>query len=266
LDWLSDIGLGRRQLEAVEEFVDLLIDCKTVDREGVPVASRNWIVTGHSLGGGLAQAFSLKVRSKRMLHRMVPGRVELVTFNGFGALELTDGLKDVGQWESMTELNSNYFVTGDVVSQIGTHLGPTYEIPLPAGIKPGIARSHALMTIQTAVTAGGYPNFGGFAAAVPPANGALKFLKARIAPALEFLADIPVDSVNSWLESESVLRDAVALVRQRGSSASYDEEFLRYAVDVIDGFIDYLQRTSDSPFTQGVIAELKRIQARARTL
>ncbi len=259
LDWMSDVSLGRRQLQRVEEFADYFIDCRNVDRAGVPIAARNWIITGHSLGGGLAQAFAFKARSRRMLHRMLPEQLELVTFNGFGALDLLRPLSGIEKIETMQLLSTNYFVTGDVVSRIGKHLGPTFEIPMPAGVKPGAMRSHVMTTVEASVMAQGYPRFGTFKAAAPPTSHALQMLKS-VGVYFEFLNETSSEKLAIQLQQAQTLRSAVRIVSARRASGKFDTDLLKYTRELAVGFSEFLKKMPQHDMRDPIIRDLENLQ------
>lgn len=261
LDWMSDISLGRLQLRTVEDLTSYFTDCRNVDRFGVPIAARNWIITGHSLGGGLAQAFGFKSRARRLVHRMVPGRLELVTFNGFGALDLVGSFASFANTETMQMQTANYFVTGDVVSRIGRHIGETFEIPLPRGVRGGALQSHLMTTVEASVMSEGYPRFDRFQRASPPASQALQVLKS-VGSRLEFLTEISTDKLTTQMEQARVLREAVDIVLKRQMSGPYDREVLAYIREITTGFIAFLKQKPQHVLRDQLIDDLSRLRAR----
>lgn len=128
LDLVSDLDMGRNQLQKMSRLKFIFTGCQYLDDQGQPLAQKRWIFTGHSLGGGLAQAFAYEVQKVRLTQRLLPLHLELVTFNGFGAQELVE--KD-GEYDTQIAsyiLARNYFVRGEPVSKIGHHIGATFEI------------------------------------------------------------------------------------------------------------------------------------------
>lgn len=156
LDWVMDLDLGRFQLEKLAPLFDLFTTCNHLGPDRLPMAAHDFIITGHSLGGGLAQAFAYQMQKKRLEANLLPLKMQLITFNGFGARQLIE------KWEpynpNMEEyLNAvNYFVKGDAVSRIGVHIGETRQLT-PKGENPNdraqilnpreVVRRHVMETV-----------------------------------------------------------------------------------------------------------------------
>ena len=115
-DVLADLNLGvsQRQSPAFKEMVAMV----AADvRNGKDV-----LITGHSLGGGLAQAFAYDVQA--MLQGVEhAGTVRMTSWNAFGAKELIERTGTFDQKIADQIIGVNYYVPGDVVSQIGTPIG-----------------------------------------------------------------------------------------------------------------------------------------------
>ena len=86
------------------------------------------ILTGHSLGGGLAQTVAWYLQQKLLRQKITP-KIWLFTWNSFGAQELIRK-QEPGFEVSKVKLTyaANYFVSGEPVSKIGTHIGPTIAL------------------------------------------------------------------------------------------------------------------------------------------
>lgn len=159
MDVVSDLDLGWAKFQKGSRLADLLTTCQYLDSDNQPMAFRKWIFTGHSLGGGLAQAFAYKIQKTRLQNKLSPVDLEVVTFNAFGAKELVE--KDEAFDPSVLGYLKarNYFVQGDAVSRIGTHIGPTFQLS-PEGedskavVSPlEIYRRHLMKTVMDIVMA-----------------------------------------------------------------------------------------------------------------
>lgn len=134
-DWLMDLDLGRLQLKRMALLFELFTTCNQTGSDNLAIPAHDFIITGHSLGGGLAQAFAYQMQVARRQANLMPLRMELVTFNGFGAQPL---VRKFGAYDEsiVQSLNAvNYFVNGDVVSRIGEHIGVTRQLT-PRGEDP----------------------------------------------------------------------------------------------------------------------------------
>lgn len=254
MDWAADLDLGRRQVQKVEDMVNVLVDCLTIDNEGNPLASKNWLITGHSLGGGLAEIFAFKLASRRMLGRMTPGKIELVTFNGFGALDLVTPDPASVDLVVPTMLTSNYFVAGDVVSRIGTHLGNTYELQPNFDVNP--ISAHSLSTIESIVMNGDYVDFSGAVAVAPPYSGVLNSLKS-VGSVFGFVIENPDERLWKRLEQLTLLEQAANIVIRRGLSHTTDYSALRYIKNIAISFKEQIQSEPSSELRQEMIDDLE---------
>jgi hypothetical protein len=131
LDVMTDLNLGWSQLQKISHLAGLLTSCQYLDSNKQPMAAQHWIFTGHSLGGGLAQAFAYKVQKERLANHLLPVDLQLVTFNGFGAQELIQQDQNYDPNIANYLKAKNFFVKFDPISRIGTHIGPTFELVLP---------------------------------------------------------------------------------------------------------------------------------------
>lgn len=263
LDWMADLNLGRAQLEQVEDMVEHLTNCKQVDKVGRPIASRNWIITGHSLGGGLAQAFAFKAQSRRMLLRLIPNRIELVTFNAFGALDLVTPTPETADIVVPQMRTANYFVTSDVVSKIGRHLGQTYELEMPSAgsnLKE-IVNRHFMTTIENWVMKNGHPEFHMAESVAPPESQTLRALK-KYAYHLGFLVEESTAGLAGRYAQLRVLEEAAEVVLARQMSEPFDRDALRYVANLSTAFAAELRAQVYHPLRQQQIEALERLTFR----
>lgn len=149
LDWLVDVDLGRAQFLKLTRLVRLFSTCQYLDSRGQPLASHGLVVTGHSLGAGLAQAVAYSIQKARIDSNLTAMDIDLVSFNGFGGRSLIE--KDEVFDERIPPLlrARNYWVEGDLVSRIGVHIGPTYGLGHPKSIEPSLRTAVALHLMTT---------------------------------------------------------------------------------------------------------------------
>jgi len=182
-DWIADTDLGRKQLERLSR---LFTKCLFRDSTGRMLFDRKLLVTGHSLGGGLAQALAYEIQ-RRLLPFMPEGTespLTLVTWNAFGGRELVEKVGTYNAELARTMDMTNYFVQRDVVSKIGTHIGWTREmIPSPP---MGAIAAHSMATIESLVGPDSY-TFATFAEATPPFSERITGL-TRLGP---FFVNVP---------------------------------------------------------------------------
>lgn len=121
-DNIADFSFGRSQSQHLLALLDQLFTAHVLPPKP------EIIITGHSLGGGLAQAVAWYLE-KNLPKRKITPRIWLFTFNAFGAQELIRKQeKSFTSEQSHLTYAANYFVRGDPVSKLGTHLGPTLEL------------------------------------------------------------------------------------------------------------------------------------------
>ena len=129
-DGIADLSFGRSQSQHLLEVIDDLFASNAIPK------NPEIILTGHSLGGGLAQTVAWYLKEKLPLRNITP-KIWLFTWNSFGAQELIRKQEPTFT-ASQVQLTyaANYFVSGEPVSKIGTHIGPTFALaPLEAETK-----------------------------------------------------------------------------------------------------------------------------------
>ncbi len=129
-DSIADLSFGRSQSQHLLEVIDELFASNAIPK------NPEIILTGHSLGGGLAQTVAWYLQQKLPLRNITP-KIWLFTWNSFGAQELIRKQEPAFKASQVgVTYAANYFVAGEPVSKIGTHLGPTMALtPLESGPK-----------------------------------------------------------------------------------------------------------------------------------
>ena len=265
LDWAVDIAnFGRVQLHRLRSLSLVFTNCEFTDSRGRPKGALDWIITGHSLGGGLAQAFAYHVQDQRRSMALRPANLELVTYNGFGARELV-GLGEPDRIEHSIR-SFNYFVTGDVVSTVGRHIGSTYEVKASGPITPltGIRR-HTLQAIWRAAVRDGQPRFADASPAQPPYSKPLNLLK-RFGHMLYMVPDAIVDTTVARAQSADVLEQATAIIAARKGSAPYDREALTAMDNLAMYYTDELQTYTSGRMPLEVYERMQRVSERIAKL
>ncbi len=130
-DNIADFSFGRSQSQHLLAVLDQLFATHNLPPKP------EIIITGHSLGGGLAQVVAWYL-AKHLPARQINPKIWLFTFNAFGAQELIRKQeKSFTAGQIQFTYAANYFVRGDPVSKLGTHVGPTIELlPEEAEKKP----------------------------------------------------------------------------------------------------------------------------------
>jgi hypothetical protein len=151
-DALTDASVGIPQIKSAA-YLDSV---KKVSQNLISSPDKKISVTGHSLGGGVAQAFAhdVAVELKKVGVKDWDQRIEVVTWNGFGGV---DPLKRLGKYDQEIGEKlkaTNYFVEGDVVSRIGEHIGEIKKLPGVEKIQQGVISSHITSTIESALQKG----------------------------------------------------------------------------------------------------------------
>lgn len=147
-DVLADLNWGVAQAKSPAYERLLARVQEELKNETRPVA-----VTGHSLGGGLAQIFGYDLaRALKANERSGDlARFRVVSWNGFGAREALQKLKRWNAADAEGLPITSYFHPDDVVSKLGTHLGQTLSIRARAGQPRGLTKlkeSHVIKAVQ----------------------------------------------------------------------------------------------------------------------
>lgn len=127
----GNLGISQYQLnrDALLEFIGENILANTVT------------LAGHSLGGGLAQYLGYDAALAYSANR---DKLVVHTHNGFGG---RNGIEEMhGGFDAEVLAGArfrNYRHPGDLVSRIGRHAGPLYNIPVAANARDDFLYSHA---------------------------------------------------------------------------------------------------------------------------
>jgi len=135
IDQLADTQLGRQQLEDLAKIIVLFTEPATAQLRFL--AEVDVLITGHSLGGALAQAVAHEIQKKR-LQNGLSSKVKVVTFNSLGSQTLIKDSTGTYDESLLAHMEvAHYYLRGDMISRIDTHMGPTYELePLPRDSGP----------------------------------------------------------------------------------------------------------------------------------
>jgi hypothetical protein len=133
LDVVSNGNLGIPQYQpnrdALLEFI------------GENILANEVVIAGHSLGGGLAQYLGYDAALAYSANR---DKLVVHTHNGFGG---RNGIEEMhGAFEPGTIAGArfrNYRHPGDLISRIGRHAGPVFNIPVADNAPNGVGYCHA---------------------------------------------------------------------------------------------------------------------------
>ena len=265
IDWMSDVTLGRAQFAQAESLLYNFTNCEYDNGSGKSLGSRNWIITGHSLGGGLAETFAYLAQKRRLAAGLSVAPIELVTFNAFGALELVEDSVEAAAPITRTLATANYFVTGDLISRIGTHIGATYELQLPKASIFQAANRHVIDTVWSAALKDGVPQFNLSRAATPPSSGLLNALKNH-ASFFKFLPSNQSDNLITRLNHMNILEEALNIIIRRNQGGSYDREANSYLNRMALVFLNDEQQKPLTGARKELIARLESFLNRSSTL
>ena len=135
LDWFSNAELGKSQMASLQRFTGVLTQCLFFDSDHHPLPDRKLILTGHSLGGGLAQAFAYLLQLEREGSGLRNRALSLITWNAFGGIGL---ISQIGKYDMTVAARmdtANYFMAGEPISQFSRHFGRTFELPHPRTLR-----------------------------------------------------------------------------------------------------------------------------------
>jgi len=162
LDWYSNLtwGVTKRETPAYRRFLGKVV--------ADLLAGRKVQITGHSLGGGMAQylgydaaravkaAFKDDPASKEKLAQAL-ANLDVVTWNAFGVTQVLRGEESFDK-ELLAALSTrmvHYRTPFDVVSHLGETIGPTATLPYTGWW--GITSTHAADNLSfAAVSLGGF--------------------------------------------------------------------------------------------------------------
>ncbi|MGZ3696404.1 MAG: hypothetical protein ACXVBL_19150, partial [Bdellovibrionota bacterium] len=164
-DVWADLNLGTLQVKSrpFSDMVDQVVrnTKKKIERaKSGPSGLRldeipKIVVTGHSLGGAMSQAFGHQL-IKAFVEAGMPemaAKVRVVGWNGFGGKE---ALKRTGAYsekiaDDLGKRSTNYYLPNDKVSQFGNHIGEMVPI---AELHMGSLDSHKMGSVSAAFLTG----------------------------------------------------------------------------------------------------------------
>jgi hypothetical protein len=151
MPWFDALLAGHASNLANSRIVRMFTTCRYLEEFGRPLAERGLILTGHSLGGGLAETLAYLIQAKRLSSGLSPLKLELLTFNAFGGKSLVEKFTTYDPKVEATIPARNYFVEGDTVHEIGEHVGPLYDLGSAKGKgmpADGPVYSHLISTVS----------------------------------------------------------------------------------------------------------------------
>lgn len=267
IDVISDLDLGRNQLQKMSRLKSIFTTCQYLDESGRPLSEKRWVFTGHSLGGGLAQAFAYQIQEIRINQKLQPLRLELLTFNGFGAQEL---VAKVGLYNPQIVKYieaRNYFVLGEPISKIGHHIGPTFMLA-EDGLDPQTATFSAANQIRRHGTAAVWQ-----AARGPLLQSKLNDETNRLSPStsrfigrligLGAVARVITPAIYEQSEERTVrILDEASVDLSRRFVTPTTAKVRAYILKLIGARLRFLDRPSNGPMTKILVEKLERARAR----
>lgn len=184
-DFLADLSMGRLQVDS-PHFQRLVEEAARDIEKG-----RNLLVTGHSLGGGLAQAFSFyvskrakevrelnrkqSVREKKTFLSQDYGEMSVVSWMGIGGANIVrmdpnytgkevfeqKGLNKNPFPENEEKVPvhiENYRLPGEPVSMVGDFLGELYDISNSQAILPSLGKHFLTSSVSEGFVKNGLEN------------------------------------------------------------------------------------------------------------
>ena len=123
-DGVAALTLGRLQVGS-EAFRAMVADAAALGAAGEAV-----LFTGPSLGGAVAQVAAYET-AESLLAAGAPGAVQLVTVDALGGVDAARALNGgTLEPEVLAQIEAlNIRTEGDIVSRIGSHIGPTLTLP-----------------------------------------------------------------------------------------------------------------------------------------
>lgn len=271
LDWIMDLDLGHSQFSKMQKILSLFTTCQYLD-EGFPIVGAQWVIAGHSLGGGLAQALAYEIQNRRLKANLRPIDLRLVTFNAFGARQLIEKSAAYDARVMPYVRATNYFVLGDEVSRIGEHVGPTLQLT-PPGESPNthprlrspseIARRHGIEMVYE-LASHGRGLMSGLSFATVQATPERKVLRSLLptAKVLSRLAMAAYDEGNPERILERIAANVESVEHLSRTDAS-NRRILQYTRALIYSQIDVWSATEGGPLAKSArVAELRRLLKR----
>lgn len=118
------------------------------------------IVTGHSLGGAVAQVMGHELRAALLANpelRAKADALKVLTWNGLGGM---DALKRSGRYKPEIAAGlqaTNYYLTKDKIVKVGTHVGSMVQIPSGKfGESTNALKAHGIGEVRKSIAFGGF--------------------------------------------------------------------------------------------------------------
>ncbi|MCH7958398.1 MAG: hypothetical protein IIB63_12685, partial [Proteobacteria bacterium] len=126
-DFAASVRLGEEQFGS-RPFGNMIKDAREYSAD----SGKTVTFTGHSLGGGLAQAAAHEA-AKQKDKEDKPVKVRMVSWGAFGGRKLLENAEVPFKSDAAARIDAtNYFVKGDSIAGIGRHIGPTFALPAGA--------------------------------------------------------------------------------------------------------------------------------------
>ncbi len=157
-DFVASLRLGEKQFGS-DPFDRMIRNAREYSAD----SGKTVTFTGHSLGGGLAQAAAHET-AKQEDKKDKPVKVRVVSWAGFGGRKLLENADVPFKPDAAARIDgANYFVKGDPIAGIGRHIGPTFALPAGALGRKGTTEKsvgmlfpgHSRVDIRKVLNAGG---------------------------------------------------------------------------------------------------------------